>query len=107
MTWETNSLSETGTSSSTSPATSWSCDDRDQHTLRKILWTGTWIKESPNVSGAKPVECDILCLEGTYGGKYHPDRKEEEQRFVDRVLDVVVRGSHRSGIRVWKGAGCN
>ena len=49
-------------------------------------------RESPNVSGAKPVECDILCLEGTYGGKYHPDRKEEEQRFVDRVLDVVARG---------------
>ena len=59
----------------------------------KILWTGDMdTRESPNVSGAKPVECDILCLEGTYGGKYHPDRKEEEQRFVDRVLDVVARG---------------
>ena len=60
---------------------------------KKVLWTGDMdTRSSPNVSGALPVKCDILCLEGTYGGKYHPDRSEEEERFVKRVLDVVSRG---------------
>ena len=60
---------------------------------KKVLWTGDMdTRSSPNVSGALPVPCDILCLEGTYGGKYHPDRSEEEERFVKRVLDVVSRG---------------
>ena len=59
----------------------------------KILWTGDMdTRSSPNVCGALPVKCDILCLEGTYGGKFHPDREKEEERFVKRVLDVVSRG---------------
>jgi putative mRNA 3-end processing factor len=49
-------------------------------------------RDSPNATGAVPVECDILCLEGTYGGRSHRPRDEEEARFVARVLEVVSRG---------------
>ena len=31
-------------------------------------------------------------MEGTYGGRTHPNREEEEGRFVSRVLEVVSRG---------------
>ena len=58
-----------------------------------ILWTGDLdTRDSPNAPRAVPVDCDILCLEGTYGGRTHPDRAEEEGRFVSRVLEVVSRG---------------
>ena len=59
----------------------------------RILWSGDLdTRDSPNTLGAKPIECDILCLEATYGGKNHPDRKEEESRFVSAVLKIVQRG---------------
>ncbi|MEC7695273.1 MAG: MBL fold metallo-hydrolase [Candidatus Thermoplasmatota archaeon] len=59
----------------------------------RILWSGDIdTRDSPNALGAKPINCDLLCLEGTYGGRNHPDRKMEEQRFVSRVLEVVSRG---------------
>ena len=39
----------------------------------RILWTGDIdVRDSPNVSGAKPVSTDILVMEGTYGGREHP-----------------------------------
>jgi len=58
-----------------------------------ILWTGDIdTRDSPNALGAKPMDCDILCLEGTYGGRDHADRKQEEARLVTRVLEVVSRG---------------
>jgi putative mRNA 3-end processing factor len=49
-------------------------------------------RDSPNAAGAIPVECDILCLEGTYGGRSHRPRDQEEARFVAKVLEVVSRG---------------
>ncbi|MBT4180695.1 MAG: MBL fold metallo-hydrolase [Euryarchaeota archaeon] len=59
----------------------------------RILWSGDLdTRDSPNTYGAKPIECDILCLEATYGGKNHPDRKEEESRFVASVKKIVKRG---------------
>ena len=59
----------------------------------KILWTGDIdTRNSPNVIGASPISCDILCLEGTYGARTHPNRSDEEQRFVERVKEVVNRG---------------
>ena len=64
---------------------------------KKVLWTGDMdTRSSPNVSGALPVPCDILCLEGTYGGKYHPDRSEEEERFVESTRRRLPRrcGNH-------------
>jgi putative mRNA 3-end processing factor len=55
-----------------------------------ILWSGDIdTRDSPNTLGAIPVECDILCLEGTYGGREHPDRPKEEQKLVQKVLDIV------------------
>lgn len=58
-----------------------------------VLWTGDIdTRDSPNAPRAKPVDCDILCIEGTYGGRVHPDRADEESRFVSRVLEVVSRG---------------
>ena len=38
------------------------------------------------------MECDILLLESTYAGKEHPDRVEEEARFIAKVVEVVERG---------------
>ena len=58
-----------------------------------ILWSGDIdTRDSPNAVGAKPRDCDILCLEGTYGGRNHPDRQEEEERLVTRVLEITSRG---------------
>ena len=60
---------------------------------KTILWTGDIdTRDSPNAARAEPVDCDILCMEGTYGGRNHPDRKEEEARLVSRVQQVVSRG---------------
>ena len=59
----------------------------------RILWSGDMdTRDSPNAAGATPVDCDILCLEGTYGGRRHRSRGEEESRFVARVLEIVSRG---------------
>jgi len=58
-----------------------------------ILWSGDLdTRDSPNTFGAKPIDCDILCLEATYGGKEHPDRPTEEARFVASVKEIVQRG---------------
>jgi|TARA_B100000959_G_C14998023_1_gene631669 putative mRNA 3-end processing factor len=59
----------------------------------RILWSGDIDnRDSPNALGAKPVGCDILCLEATYGGRKHNPRQEEEERLVSRVMEVVSRG---------------
>jgi len=38
------------------------------------------------------MDCDILCIESTYGGREHPNRQEEEARLVTRVKEIVGRG---------------
>jgi len=59
----------------------------------RLLWSGDIdIRDGPNVRGAEPINCDILCLEATYGGREHPVRATEEARFVSRVKEVVSRG---------------
>jgi len=59
----------------------------------RILWSGDIdTRDSPNTSAAKPIDCDILCLEGTYGGRQHRPRPDEEARLVNRVLEVARRG---------------
>ncbi len=59
----------------------------------RILHSGDMdTRDGPNVNGAKPVGCDILLLEATYSGKDHPNRAEEEARFVAKVVEVVERG---------------
>ena len=58
----------------------------------KILFTGDFdTRDSPLVKGAKPKECDILFVEGTYGGRAHPNKEEEKQRLLNRIIDVIDR----------------
>ena len=60
---------------------------------KRILWSGDIDdRNTPNVMGANPTETDILVMEGTYGGREHPNRAEEEKRFVSKVKEVVGRG---------------
>ena len=59
----------------------------------RILHSGDLdTRDSPNSNGAKPVGCDILLLESTYAGREHPNRTEEEARFLAKVVEVVERG---------------
>lgn len=44
------------------------------------------------VNGAKPVRCENLFIEGTYGGRLHPDRRSVEKEFIDKIDEVVDRG---------------
>lgn len=60
---------------------------------KKILISGDFdTRNSRLVEGAKPQKTDILFMEGTYGGKNHPNRKEEENRFLRNVEKTVERG---------------
>jgi len=60
---------------------------------RDVLFTGD-LQTIPThlVGGAEPVECDVLVMESTYAGREHPDRRETERRFRDKVAEVVERG---------------
>jgi putative mRNA 3-end processing factor len=60
---------------------------------KDVLFTGD-LQTIPThlVGGAEPLECDILVMESTYAGKEHPDRKETERRFRDKVAETVERG---------------
>jgi putative mRNA 3-end processing factor len=60
---------------------------------KDVLFTGD-LQTMPThlVGGAEPLECDVLVIESTYAGKEHPDRKETERRFRDRVAQTVERG---------------
>ena len=60
---------------------------------KKILFTGDFdTRDSPLASGAKPQQVDTLFVEGTYGGRNHPDSKEETDRFLEHIEKVVDRG---------------
>ena len=58
-----------------------------------VLFTGD-LQTIPThlVGGAEPVECDVLVMESTYAGREHPDRRETERRFLDKVAATVERG---------------
>jgi putative mRNA 3-end processing factor len=60
---------------------------------KDVLFTGD-LQTIPThlVGGAEPLECDILVMESTYAGKEHPDRKETERRFRDKVAETIERG---------------
>ena len=60
---------------------------------KDVLFTGD-LQTHPThlVGGAEPLECDVLVMESTYAGKEHPDRKETERRFRDKVAETVERG---------------
>ncbi len=60
---------------------------------KDVLFTGD-LQTIPThlVGGAEPLECDILVMESTYAGREHPDRRETERRFRDKVAETVERG---------------
>ena len=61
---------------------------------KKILFTGDLnVIDTRIVKGCKPVNCDILFLEGTYAGRDHPKKREQlEKDLIDKIDDVVRRG---------------
>jgi len=61
---------------------------------KKILFTGDFnVIDTRIVKGCKPVNCDILILEGTYAGRDHPKKREElEKDLIDKIDEVVRRG---------------
>lgn len=61
---------------------------------RNILFTGDLnVQNTRLIKGTKPVDCDILILEGTYAGRDHPDkRKELEKQLLDKIDEVNRRG---------------
>jgi putative mRNA 3-end processing factor len=44
------------------------------------------------VGGARPCDCTNLFIEGTYGGRMHPSRKQTEADFIAKVEEVIDRG---------------
>ena len=60
---------------------------------KDILFTGD-LQTLPThlVGAAEPVECDVLVMESTYAGREHPDRRETERKFRDKVSETVERG---------------
>jgi len=44
------------------------------------------------VGPARPVDCENLFIEGTYGGRLHTPRKESENAFLRKVAEVTDRG---------------
>jgi len=59
----------------------------------KILHTGDFdTRDSQLVKGATPTNADILFIEGTYGGRNHANRKEEEDRLIKNTLEIVDSG---------------
>ncbi len=63
------------------------------HGEKDVLFSGD-VQTIPThlVPGAEPLECDILVLESTYAGREHPDRRETEHKFRDKVAETLERG---------------
>ena len=60
---------------------------------KSVLFSGDFdTRDSQLTKGAKPVKTDVLFVEGTYGGRDHPPKQEENERFIERVVEVVDRG---------------
>jgi len=60
---------------------------------KDLLFTGD-LQTIPThlVGGAEPLECDVLVMESTYSGREHPDRRETERKFRDKIDETVQRG---------------
>ena len=60
---------------------------------KSVLFSGDFdTRDSQLTVGAKPVKSDVLFVEGTYGGRDHPPKQEENERFIERVIEVTNRG---------------
>jgi putative mRNA 3-end processing factor len=60
---------------------------------KEVLFTGD-LQTIPThlVGGAEPLECDVLVMESTYSGREHPDRRETERKFRDKIDETIQRG---------------
>ena len=59
----------------------------------KLLFTGDFdTRDSQLTTGAKPEKCDVLFVEGTYGGKNHLPQEETIEAFIERVVEVTEKG---------------
>lgn len=57
------------------------------------LYTGDIHTENQKlVSGAKPVKCKNLIIEGTYGGRNHPPKEDTIDSFINKIDEVIDRG---------------
>ncbi len=61
--------------------------------VRDLLFTGD-LQTIPThlVEGGAAVECDTLVIESTYAGREHPDRRDTERRFREKIAETVERG---------------
>ena len=60
---------------------------------KSVLFSGDFdTRDSQLTIGAKPVQTDVLFVEGTYGGRDHPPKQVENQRFIERIIEVIDRG---------------
>jgi putative mRNA 3-end processing factor len=60
---------------------------------KRILFTGDLnTVDTRLVKGTKPVSCDFLFMEGTYAGREHEKRKQLEQKFLEKIEEVINRG---------------
>ena len=62
------------------------------HGAYRVMFTGTLTPATHRLWPAPPQDVDILFLEGTYGGRSHPDQDEELERFLSRIDQIVARG---------------
>ena len=72
---------------------------------KSILMTGDFdTRDHPLTKGAEPRNVDTVFVEGTYGGRNHPNLDEEVKRFTERIVEVVDRGGTAlvSCFRKWK-----
>ena len=60
---------------------------------KNVLFTGDiHTAETRLVGGAESVKTDVMVVESTYAGREHPDRKDVEDRLIDKVSEIVDRG---------------
>ncbi len=58
----------------------------------RILVTGDFNTiDTHLLKGAKPVNSEILFLEGTYSGTDHPDRTQLEKEFLEKIDDTLKK----------------
>ncbi len=60
---------------------------------KKILYTGDFNTEDTRLIGGCDWEIpspDVLITECTYGGKEHPDRRNEERKFIEMVRETIA-----------------
>lgn len=60
---------------------------------KNILFTGDFdTRDSPLTKGAKPTDVDTIFIEGTYGGRNHPNLLDETKRFIEEIIRVTDEG---------------